>query len=257
MTIRFIIFLSSFLLFANATITEKQIKVISDVYNTCKMYHANDGMDFRNTCAAIAIRESSAGKVIIGDQGKYPNNLVNSSLGAMQIRVKTVQYVLYKNLELRKKYNKYFHKNIDVMNKYLPIMSSMNYYKSKYESAENAYKYAKGDSKEFFYNQYIVYRHLYIKARNNFLKYRKYYRKDLAVAQRLLTDNKFAATIAANYLIINYELAKSRNMEKPYLRAISRYNGGWNNRRYIKAVLKDMKTVEWLKRHKKLKGLGD
>lgn len=66
---------------------------------------------------------------------------------------------------------------------------------------------------------------------------------DLLVSA-LLHNDAFSTMIAAKYLIMNYEKAKSRQMWNPWYRAISRHNGGWNNMRYFKAVMKNMKFLE-------------
>ena len=220
-----------------------QLNVIKEVYNTCKQYKASDGFSFENTCAAIVLSESSAGKHLIGDQGKHLEILVNSSLGAMQIRVKTVLYVFKKFPELRQQYNVFWHEDINSIDKYVPILATMNYYKIKWNQAverRNKEKIRK-------------YKKLYLKYKYKFKKYKKAYYKDLRIAETLLSDIRFSAKVAAHYLILNYEIAKKRRYWNPWLKAISRYNGGWDNRKYIRRVINRMKLVRKLKRKDYLK----
>ena len=235
----FLIFFSSLLF----SLDKIQINVIKEVYNTCKKYKAKDGFSFENTCAAIALKESSAGKHLIGDQGKYPEILVNSSLGVMQIRVKTVLHVLKKFPKLRQQYKGFWHEDINAIDKYLPLLASMNYFKYKWKQA---IKFR--DKKKI-----KKYKKLYLKYKYKFSKYKKAYYKDLRIAETLLSDIRFSAKIAAHYLILNYEIAKQRHYWNPWWKAVSRYNGGWNNRKYVSGVIRKMRIVRSLKRKGVLK----
>ena len=228
-----------------AKINSYQMNIIKVVYNTCKQYHADDGFTFENTCVAIALTESSAGKNLIGDQGSHPEILVNSSLGVMQVRVRTALEVFKNFPKLRNKYHGFWHKNISAIDKYVPLLKRMTYYKMRANRALKKHRY----------KDYRYWNKKYLKNKKMFSKYRKAYYKDLRIAETLLSDVKFNTIIAAHYLILNYQIAKQRKLWNPWWKTISRYNGGWDNKVYVHRVLNKMKTVRWLKR-KRLLGSG-
>ena len=64
--------------------------------------------------------------------------------------------------------------------------------------------------------------------------------KDTTLINKLLTDVKFSAEIAANYLKMIYNEALNRGFYNVYKRAIGRYNGGWNNKIYYNKVKKNI-----------------
>jgi len=222
---------------------DTQVGIIKEVYNTCKQYKASDGFSFENTCAAIVLKESSAGEHLIGDQGKYPEILANSSLGVMQVRVKTVLYVFAKFPDLRQRYSGFWHGDIDAIDKYIPILASVNYFRYKWIQAVKA-----RDKKKI-----EKYRKIYMRYRDKFSKYRYVYFKDLKIADALLTDIKFNVMIAAHYLILNYETAKKRHYWNPWWKAVSRYNGGWYNSKYVIGVIRKMRIVRKLRKKGYLK----
>ncbi len=77
-------------------------------------------------------------------------------------------------------------------------------------------------------------------------KYYKYLDNDTALINKLITDAIFGAKLSAYYFIDNYNSALRRGMSRPYYRAISRHNGGWNNKPYYKAVMKDLRSIRKL-----------
>jgi hypothetical protein len=91
------------------------------------------------------------------------------------------------------------------------------------------------------------YKHLHKKY--GFLVEPKY--KD-SLMKLLRYNHRFCAEIAGHYLLSMYEQALKRGYSKPYIKAVGRYNGGWNNKHYPKLVLKRMKTVKKLKKEGKL-----
>jgi len=227
---------------AFAQIDQHQLKVLNIVYKICSKYHANDGFSFENTCAAIALTESDAGKMLIGDQGSHPEILVNSSLGVMQVRVRTALEVLKNFPELRKQYIQFWHNDVNAIDKYVPLLKKINYYKLRANQALNNH-----DIKS-----YKLWQSRYWKAKQKFKKYFKAYRKDLHIAEMLLADIKFNVKIAVHYLILNYEIAKQRGYWNPWMKSISRYNGGWHNKKYTKKVLSKMRPIRVLKKRKLL-----
>ena len=84
---------------------------------------------------------------------------------------------------------------------------------------------------------------------NKFMnKYFKYMLKDDKILVNMLFTNKtFSALTAGKYLKTMYEEAKRKKLSDPWMRAISRYNGGWNNMTYFKKVMKRIHYLE--KRH--------
>jgi len=240
---RFMLLLIVMINFIFAQIEQQQIRVLNIVYEICSQYSAYDGFTFENTCAAIAMAESSAGQNLIGDQGSHPEILVNSSLGIMQVRVRTALEVFKKFPQIRNQYLQLWHDDMDAIDKYVPLLKKMNYYKLKANYSLNNH-----DIKSYAYWQ-----HKYEKVKKKFAKYRKAYYKDLHIAEMLLADIKFNVKIAVHYLILNYEIAKLRGYPNPWLKAISRYNGGWKNKKYINRILIKMRIIRILKKKKLLR----
>lgn len=81
---------------------------------------------------------------------------------------------------------------------------------------------------------------------NELKKYYKYLKNDTALINKLITDVEFGAKLSAYYFIHNYNEAVARGMSRPYFRAISRHNGGWNNKPYFQALMKNLRTVRKL-----------
>jgi hypothetical protein len=63
---------------------------------------------------------------------------------------------------------------------------------------------------------------------------------DTALIKKLALDARFSALIAVNYLKLNYEHAKSRNMSDPWFYAVSKYNGGSKNFTYVNLIKSKM-----------------
>lgn len=91
------------------------------------------------------------------------------------------------------------------------------------------------------------YDHLYKKY--SYLLAPKY--KD-SLMKLLRYNHKFGAEIAGHYLLSMYEEALDRNKYNPYMKAVGRYNGGWNNMEYAKLIIKRMKTLKKLKKDGKI-----
>lgn len=64
---------------------------------------------------------------------------------------------------------------------------------------------------------------------------------DLEIAKKLLSDNTFNIGVATTYFIYN------KNRHKTIFRAISTYNGGLKNMRYVKAVFNNLKLIKKIK----------
>lgn len=81
---------------------------------------------------------------------------------------------------------------------------------------------------------------------NKLTEYYKYLDNDTALINRLITDADFGARLSAYYFIKNYNEALRRGMSRPYYRAISRHNGGWNNTPYFNALMKNLRSIRKL-----------
>jgi len=61
----------------------------------------------------------------------------------------------------------------------------------------------------------------------------------------LLTSNDFGAILAGTYLKMSYNNAlRVQKDNGPYFHAVSRYNGGSNNHKYVQRVRKNMKIIK-------------
>lgn len=179
----FLMFLISVNLFA---MSEMQIQNLQDAYSIGKTTRTSDGLTFENTLAAIMLTESSAGKNLVGDDrfedgSKKP--LHQSSLGTMQMQIKTARYLADKYPQLS----------------WLKLLD------------------------------------------------------DGQLTTQILNSPQFSSMLAGYYLKLNYEVAKKRGYWNPYFKAISRYNGGWNNTTYYKRVMRNMKIIKKLVKEGKIK----
>lgn len=78
-------------------------------------------------------------------------------------------------------------------------------------------------------------------------QYKRYLNNDKELINILLTETEKSAEIAGMYLLDRYQTAKRRNMSQPYWRAISAYNGGWNNTKYKRKFRHNLKFVKKVK----------
>jgi len=67
---------------------------------------------------------------------------------------------------------------------------------------------------------------------------------DNELLRMLQEESRFGALIASTYLKMNYNHALKNNIENPWERAVSRYNGGNNNVVYIAKIRKNMKLIK-------------
>lgn len=74
-------------------------------------------------------------------------------------------------------------------------------------------------------------------------QYYKYLSKEQQLISKLLNDTKFSATIAANYLKLNYIYAMEKGYKNPWKYAVSKYNGGSNNVTYINRIVNKIKLL--------------
>jgi len=76
--------------------------------------------------------------------------------------------------------------------------------------------------------------------------YYKYLSDEKSLVNALLTDPKFGATIAVNYLNRNYLIGKKRQRGAWFF-AVSRYNGGNNNVNYVRKISQKINKIKNLK----------
>jgi len=234
-----------------AELTKSQVNLLNTVYSEGKQYKAHDNFSFEKTLCAIYITESSAGKYIIGD--KYTDTgtlkpLYLSSLGPGQIKLETALLVLNKYPVLQKKFNVKSH-NIAIFQKYVRLIQQEQYLVSILSSLrETLHNWNSGRSKKYYQLinriRQVSRRIHYVKAKLK--RYKKYILQADIIINKLLNNVKFSVAISSEYLIYNYEIAKHNKMYKPYLKAISRYNGGWMNYKYIHRVMKNLRYVRKL-----------
>lgn len=76
---------------------------------------------------------------------------------------------------------------------------------------------------------------------------------DKQLKEKLTSSVIFSCMLAGYYIRLNYNNAIKKKMRKPYFKAISHYNGGWNNKTYFKRVMKNMKIINRLIAEGKIK----
>lgn len=177
-------------------------------------------MDFEKTLPAIMLQESSARLGIIGDDKKtvyfYKNKgkeyIINKSETFIEDGKRYYNYQPIKNIYVKKAYTKKVYKHI--------TKSSIGPYQIKLSTAR-----------------------LVIKK----FKMHRYYSL-LKDNDRLITllqyDVRFSSIIACNYLKYNYIRAVKRGFKNPWRAAVSHYNGGWNNIKYISKIQNRMKEIK-------------
>jgi hypothetical protein len=115
-------------------------------------------------------------------------------------------------------------------------------------------KYKNGRLKNLYHSSLGVFQ-IKLSTARYVIKKSKYLRKhfvhllkdDKMLVNLLLTSTEFSTIVAANYLIMNYEIALKRGYENPYHSAISRYNGGWINSTYKSNIFERMEYIKKLR----------
>lgn len=206
---------------------EGQLERITKVYKVSKLFKAKDGTTFEQAMSGIYLRESSAGIYNIGDKYEdkyYYKHTTNGKTSEIFIDKSDVKvdkdngqlYYIYKKVNLE------FYKKVFILEGQLkPISeSSLGGHQIKLDTAKRV----------------IIER--------NLIQYKAFLKSDKLLISRLMDDVIFSSIIAVNYVILCYEEALDRGYSNPYFRAISRYNGGWSNVDYYKAVESDIKELQ-------------
>jgi len=239
--LKIIVLLITVIQVASATkLNSNQIRVLKTAIKVARPAH------LEKILPAILLTETSAGAVLIGDNYDVYHKekpFLLKSLGVGQVKLETAILMIRRYPKYFNKYSRsLIHKDPMSFKKYIPLQKNITKFKDiiyRWEKRVHNTKQKrvlKWARKELKYNQ------------NKFRKYKKYYIKDLKLAQKLLANNYFNNIVSILYLRYNYRIAKSRGYKNPLWKAISSYNGGWYNKKYIHRVKKNMILMRKLKR---------
>jgi len=229
-----------------SALTEIQKAKIKSAYKIGKSIKASNGMTFENTLPSIMGQESSWGNANIGD--KYDTSgrlksLYDSSLGNFQIKLSTAKIVIMKYPHLRKKYGNLVNTGKSTYKEYAIYRKRLEYYKSVFQSKIWKKRAKQGNKKAIKTIAWA--KKEFLKNYDLWKKASKQAKKDTRLINKLMYNFKFSAEIAGYYLLNSYEQALNiYGKKQAYWRAIGKYNGGWNNKRYYNYIIKRMKIVK-------------
>lgn len=202
----------------NFYLSDKQEEVRNVAYKVAKENCLED-ICFTKTLQAISWQESSFGKNLIGDdrgeiyyfKDKGQDILVKKKETFLDDGIRYTYFQPFKNRYIKKVYSRIEFKPIND--------SSLGAFQIKMTTAQRVIRERK------------------------LIKYDFLLLNDKQLINSLLNDVEFSAEIAVNYLIMNYEVAKKRGHERPWRYAVSKYNGGSNNIRYINKISDKIKQL--------------
>lgn len=178
-----------------------------------------DGFCFTEILQAIAWQESSYGNNLVGDS-KNTVYYFKHRDAILEVQKENIfiedglRYTMYKPIK-----NEY-RKRVYTKTKWKPLSdSSIGAFQIKLSTAQEVIERMK--LKQYYYllsNEQLL-------------------------VSKLLTDTNFSATIAVNFLKMQYISALANGHVNPSHRAISRYNGGNENTTYINIILKKVKEL--------------
>jgi len=219
-------------------ISPAQLKRMQIVADEAIKLHKETSYSYEKTILAIYLQESSAGLKVIGDKYKdsfYILSYVNDKKSRIYIK---------KNLLIKKDgkyhyiYKGFYKKVYRHVGRLKPLRdSSLGGFQIKLSTARKVIKHY--DMQE------------YAKL------------SDTDLINKLLVDIRFSANIAIRYLIMCREEANKKNLAYPYLKSVSRYNGGWKNIKYLygykdkknkshSGIIQKIKYIEKLIKEKKI-----
>ncbi len=219
-------------------ISPAQLERMQIVANEAVKIHKETSVSYEKTILAIYLQESSAGLKIIGDKFKDSFYILSYKNG------KKNRIYIKKNLLIKKDgkyhyiYQGFYKKVYRHIGRLKPLSeSSLGGFQIKLDTAKKVIKHY------------------------NMKKYMNL--SDTDLINKLLVNIKFSANIAIRYLIMCKNSAIRKKLSDPYLKSISRYNGGWKNMKYIygykdkkhrfhSGVLQKLKYVEKLIKQKKI-----
>lgn len=196
-------------------VTNSQIENLKLAYDVGKTIQARDGMTFEVALSTVMMSETSGGTALIGDKYEDVYYIIHDYV-EIKIKPTSNKFVLFKNYNKKVRIHK---------GKLKPIEEcSLGKFQVKLSTAKAMIK------------------------KYDFLKgYRKYLKDDAKLVNILLLFDTKSAKIAGAYLLDRYNLAKKKKLSDPYYRAISAYNGGWNNERYVSKFKENRTLILFLK----------
>ena len=202
-----IILICSILSAKNLTSTQKDNLKIA--YNIGKTFSIR-GVHIGHSVSALMLNETDAIKSVVGDKYRYKRYIrVDGKL--LSIKYTTKKTKMYN----ARKFKVISKRTLNPYNK-----RAFGYYQFKISTAKPL-----------------------IRKYQRLLNYKFLLLNDSLLINALLNDLTFSATLASVYLIDRYKLAKRLNLSNPRNRAISAYNGGWNNTEYLSKFRKHIKIV--------------
>lgn len=198
----------------NLSLTQEQN--IKMAYDIGKDIVAKDGMTFGYALSTVILNETSGGMALIGD--KYED----------------IYYIIHNMVEIR------IPKTRDTHMEFHGYSKKIRIHKGKLKPIDECslgkFQVKLSTAKDM------------IRQYEHLAKYRRYLRDDAKLINVLLLYDKRSALIAGTYLLNRYELAQRKGLSKPYWRAISAYNGGWNNTKYKNDFKRNRKIVDAVSR---------
>jgi len=192
-------------------IQQANLKFAYDIGKTFSV----DNIHFGHSVSALMLNETNAKKSVVGDKYRFKHYIfINNSLRKIKYTNKKIYYYHGKRFKVITK------KTLNPYNK-----RSFGYYQFKVSTAKSLIKR---------YSRLVNYKHLLL--------------NDNILINALLNDLTFSATLAGVYLVDRYNAARRLNLSNPRNRAISAYNGGWNNNEYLAKFRKHIKIVLFLGR---------
>lgn len=74
--------------------------------------------------------------------------------------------------------------------------------------------------------------------------YKHLLKDDKALKYAMLNDYYFNLELAGLHILKYYNEALERNFTSPWVRTVSRYNGGWNNITYVNNIIRKIAIIE-------------
>lgn len=202
-----------------ATIDKQQLANLKMTYTTGKGITLPNGDDLALTLATLSFRETS----FMTDINSAP--------------VSTKYYVLVNN---KKQYVKIAQKVDENKKQVIDIKGK------KYVVNKEVYY---GDNSSGPMEMKLSTAKVVIKNTPQLKAYLPLLKNNAELVKKMHTDKQFAVKLAGYYLIMCYKEGEQKfgkNRNANFVRAISRYNGGWNNIKYLSKFRKDRMFVKHL-----------
>ena len=202
-----------------ATIDKQQLANLKMTYTTGKGITLPNGDDLALTLATLSFRETS-----------FMTNMNPA-------QVSTKYYILVNGkkqyFKMTQKFNESKKQVVDFKGKKYVVNKEVYYGNDSLGPMEMKLSTAK----------------VVIKKTPQLKKYLPLLKNNAELVKLIHTDKQFAVKLAGYYLIICYKEGEQKfgkNGNANFVRAISRYNGGWNNIKYLSKFRKDRMFVKHL-----------